>query len=226
MRALILCDEADETALLGLVAQRVGASVQSSPRLEPGLDILARDPVDLILAALRTGALVDTTRRIRRDSSTPLTVISPSRDEDTLCRLYEAGADLVLTRPYSARLLISQLRALLRRSAGTTLAPLPSLQAGDVQLLPSTRTVTATGRASRTLTPLESRLLYTLMTHPGQTIPTESLIEHVWGYQGEGSAELLYGLVSRLRGKVESDPREPALILTIPGVGYVLASSA
>jgi len=64
------------------------------------------------------------------------------------------------------------------------------------------------------------------MTHPGQTIPTEALVEHVWGYGGEGSAELLYGLVSRLRNKVEHDPHEPTLILTVPGVGYVLAGES
>ena len=141
MLALILCDEADETALLGLTAQRAGAMVQSSPRLEHALQILQRQQVDLIIIALRSGALVDTIRRIRRDSAISLAVISPSRDEDTLCRVYEAGADVVLTRPYSARLLIYQLRALLRRTAVATIAPLPSLQAGELQLVPATRTV-------------------------------------------------------------------------------------
>lgn len=224
MLTLILCDEADETALLGMAAQRAGATLQSTPRLELVVQTLEREEVDLIIAALRTGALVDTTRKIRRASSVPLAVISPSRDEDTLCRLYEAGADLVLTRPYSARLLISQIRALLRRSAGTALAPLPSLQVGGLHLIPATRTVSMGGQGARRLTPLEFRLLYTLMIHPGQTIPTDSLIERVWGYEGEGSVELARGLVSRLRAKVEHNPREPILILTVPGVGYLLAS--
>ncbi len=226
MLALILCDEADETALLGLTAQRAGATVQSSPRLEHALHVLQQQQLDLIIVALRSGALVDTARRVRRDSAIPLAVISPSRDEDTLCRVYEAGADLVLTRPYSARLLIHQLRALMRRTAGTTLGPLPSLKAGELQLVPATRTVVVGQQSARRLTPLEFRLLYTLLTHPGQTIPTETLIERVWGYEGEGSVELLHGLVSRLRAKIESNTREPALILTVPGVGYVLASGA
>ena len=226
MLALVLCDEADETALLGLTAQRAGATVQSSPRLEHALQILQRQQVDLVIVALRSGALVDTARRVRRDVTIPLAVISASRDEDTLCRVYEAGADVVLTRPYSARLLIYQLRALMRRTAGTTLAPLPSLRAGDLQLVPATRTAVVGTQAARRLTPLEFRLLYTLVTHPGQTIPTETLIERVWGYEGEGSAELVHGLVSRLRAKIESNPREPAIILTVPGVGYVLASGA
>lgn len=226
MLALVLCDEADETALLGLTAQRAGATVQSSPRLEHALQILQRQQVDLVIVALRSGALVDTARRVRRDVTIPLAVISASRDEDTLCRVYEAGADVVLTRPYSARLLIYQLRALMRRTAGTTLAPLPSLRAGDLQLVPATRTAVVGTQEPRRLTPLEFRLLYTLVTHPGQTIPTETLIERVWGYEGEGSVELVHGLVSRLRAKIESNPREPAIILTVPGVGYVLASGA
>ncbi|NLT72606.1 MAG: response regulator transcription factor [Chloroflexi bacterium] len=223
MLALILCEEADETALLGLAAQRAGLTVQSTPRLDLALRTLERGQFSLIVAAPRSGALVDATRRLRLISSAPLAVISPSRDEDTLCRIYDAGADEVLTRPYSARLLIAQLRALLRRGVGTELTPLPSLQAGDLHLIPATRTISVSGREPLRLTPLEFRLLYTLMTHPGQTIPTETLIERVWGYEGEGSVELARGLISRLRSKIERNPREPELIVTVSGVGYLLA---
>ena len=72
MLALILCDEADETALLGMAAQRAGASLQSTTRLELAVQTLERDEVDLVIAAVRTGALVDTSRRIRLASNAPL----------------------------------------------------------------------------------------------------------------------------------------------------------
>ena len=73
---------------------------------------------------------------------------------------------------------------------------------------------------SRRLTQLEFRLLYTLMTHRGQVIPSENIVENVWGYSGEGSKELVRGLVQRLRSKVEPEPRHPRYITTVPGVGY------
>jgi DNA-binding response OmpR family regulator len=70
------------------------------------------------------------------------------------------------------------------------------------------------------LTHLEFRLLYTLMVNQGQIIPTETIVEHVWGYTGDGDRDLIRGLVSRLRAKVETDPRSPRWILT--GAGHWL----
>lgn len=74
--------------------------------------------------------------------------------------------------------------------------------------------------SSQALTHLEFRLLYTLMIHRGQVLPTETIVEQVWGYTGQGDKELVRGLVRRLRTKVEPDPGKPRYILTVAGVGY------
>lgn len=87
---------------------------------------------------------------------------------------------------------------------------------------PTTRTVEVDGMETTRLTQLEFRLLYTLMTHPRQVLPTEMLVESVWGYSDTGNRELVRGLVKRLRRKVEIDPRHPRHIVTTPGVGYQL----
>jgi DNA-binding response OmpR family regulator len=58
------------------------------------------------------------------------------------------------------------------------------------------------------------------MTHAGQIIPSANLVEHVWGYSGEGNQELVRGLVKRLRSKIEPDPKKPQFVLTEPGIGY------
>jgi DNA-binding response OmpR family regulator len=58
------------------------------------------------------------------------------------------------------------------------------------------------------------------MTNIGQIIPTGQIVEHVWGYSGEGNRDLVRGLVQRLRSKVEPEPRKPRYILTEPGIGY------
>jgi DNA-binding response OmpR family regulator len=91
---------------------------------------------------------------------------------------------------------------------------------GTMVLDPSSRTVRVEEGDSKKLTQLEFRLLYTLMTHPGQIIPTENIVEHVWGYNGEGNRDLVRGLVQRLRSKIELDKRNPQYILTAKGIGY------
>jgi DNA-binding response OmpR family regulator len=67
---------------------------------------------------------------------------------------------------------------------------------------------------------LEFRLLYVLMVNRGQVIPVDVIVERVWGYTGQGSRELVRGLVSRLRRKIEPNPHEPRFIQNVPGVGY------
>jgi DNA-binding response OmpR family regulator len=97
---------------------------------------------------------------------------------------------------------------------------LPSLTQREVGLNPADRTVTVGNGPSARLTHLEFRLLYTLMTHVGQIIPTDQIVEHVWGYTGEGNRDLVRGLVQRVRSKIEDDPRQPKYIITELGIGY------
>ena len=132
----------------------------------------------------------------------------------------EAGADLLITRPYSMRFLVAQIRALMRRSAGMPFFSLPILSQSGVMVDPSTRTVQVHDGEIVRLTQLEFRLLFTLMTHAGRVIPTETLVEYVWGFSGEGNRGLVRGLVQRLRSKIETDPSLPVFIRTEPGIGY------
>ena len=80
--------------------------------------------------------------------------------------------------------------------------------------------VTVLEQPSRRLTQLEFRLLYVLMVNQEQVIPVDVIVERVWGYTGQGSRELVRGLVSRLRRKIEPDVRQPRFIQNVPGVGY------
>jgi DNA-binding response OmpR family regulator len=141
-------------------------------------------------------------------------------DEPLHCELLKMGADLIVAPPVSPKLLIAQIGVLLRRAGTVPTFSLPTLNVFDLILDPATRTVDVTGKPTQRLTHLEFRLLYTLMMHRGQVIPTETLVERVWGYTGQGDRDLVRGLVSRLRAKVEVDARKPQYILTIPGVGY------
>ena len=222
MYALLVCADPDEEVVLALAVQRVGLTVTTALTLDRALENWERRSVQMVLCALPGASLIEKIVRLRDHTEVPVVVISPTASEDLLCRIYEAGADLVLTRPYSVRLLIHQLRALSRRSRGTHLLSIPPLSYGDLTLDPSTRSVQAGESPPRHLTQLEFRLLHTLMLHQGQTLTTETIVDRVWGYGAEGNMELVRGLISRLRAKIEETPKEPRYIITVPGLGYRL----
>jgi DNA-binding response OmpR family regulator len=219
MYALLIAQNPDERALLSLALQRAGVAVTTASELERAMRSWWDRPADLILLAIGGDAIAQA-RRIRTETEVPLVAIVDETREDVHYDLLQSGTDLVITRPYSARLLIAQLRALLRRAGNVPLSSLPTLSLGGLTLDPAARTVQIEDQPPRRLTHLEFRLLYTLMTHPGQTLSSELLVERVWGYTGQGDRDLVRGLVSRLRAKVEPEPRTPCYIVTLPGVGY------
>jgi DNA-binding response OmpR family regulator len=217
--ALLLAQNADEKAVLSLVLQRAGLAVTSGDDLERALRLWPERPADLILLAL-AGHAEAGLRRIRAETSVPVIVITEKSDEETQYQLLEAGADLVVSRPFSARLLIAQTRALARRAGSIPLSNLPTMTVAGLSLDSATRTVTVLDHPPRRLTHLEFRLLYALMTHRDQVLPTETIVEHVWGYTGQGDKDLVRGLIRRLRTKAEPDPSKPRYIVTVPGLGY------
>jgi two-component system KDP operon response regulator KdpE len=158
--------------------------------------------------------------QLRAHTVVPIILISDPIPENEFVEYLEAGADQVVIRPYGVRTLSAQIKAVMRRSAGVPFFSLPILTQKEIQLDPSNRTVIVGKEDPKRLTQLEFRLLYTLMTHAGQIIPTERIVEHVWGYAGEGNTVLVRGLVQRLRTKVEPNPKKPVYIVTEPGIGY------
>lgn len=220
MHALLVAQDADELAVLTVALQRAGLTVTSASVLERILQTGPGKPVDMVLLAPKDSPPVAQIRRFRAQTQVPLLIIVGRIEETVQYELLEAGADLIVPRPYSAKLVIAQVRALLRRAGGMPFFALPTLSAAGVTLDPATRAVELEDGAPRRLTHLEFRLLYTLMTHQGQVLSAETLVEHVWGYTGEGNRDLVRGLVSRLRAKVEPDHRAPTYIITEPGLGY------
>ncbi len=220
MHALLVAQDKDEAAVLSLVLQRAGLTVSRAAALERVLQTGPEQPVDFVVLTTRESPPVAQVRRFRAQTQAPLLIIVGWSEEETIVDLLEAGADCIVPRPYSARLLIAQVRAMLRRAGDVSFFTLPTLSVAGLALDSASHTVRVGDAPPRRLTPLEFRLLYTLMIHQGQVLPTDMLVEHVWGYTGEGGRDLVRGLVSRLRAKVEPDPRSLRYIITVPGVGY------
>jgi DNA-binding response OmpR family regulator len=219
MYALLLTQNADEKAVLSLLLQRAGLAVTTAHDLERAMKSWFDRPADLILLAIGGDPLAHL-HRIRAETEVPVVILLDQSPEEVHYQLLENGADLVITRPFSTRLLIAQMRALLRRAGNVPLSSLPTLSLGGLTLDPIARTVQLPGQPIRRLTHLEFRLLHNLMVHHGQVLTTEMIVERVWGYSGQGDKELVRGLVSRLRAKVEPEPRNPRYIQTVPGIGY------
>jgi two-component system, OmpR family, KDP operon response regulator KdpE len=222
MRAIFLSYDLDEAAVLQLVLQRAGFAPQQVHEFSKLNETLIERPPDFVLAAFGGDRPVSLkmVQAFRAETTVPLVAIGEPVGEDQHIALLEAGVDLYIPRPFSARVLIAQIKTLIRRSAGLPVFGLPILSQSGVWMDPSTRTIQVEEGPIHRLTQLEFRLLYTLMTYAGRVIPTETLVEYVWGFSGEGNRGLVRGLVQRLRAKVEPDPANPKYILTEAGIGY------
>ena len=222
MYALLLAYNADESAVLRLILQRAGFAARITMDLDASIQNWQEKPSDLVLLSYKDEIALPKIRELRTLTEVPIVLISQPIQEDFHVELLESGIDQIIFRPFSARIMISQLRALMRRAMGVTVFNLPNFTIGDLVLDPSVRTVQLKDQAPKHLTRLEFRLLYTLMVHRGQVLTTDTLVEQVWRYSGSGDRDLVRGLVKRLRAKIEPDPHLPRYILTIPGVGYRL----
>ncbi|MFH1927663.1 MAG: response regulator transcription factor [Chloroflexota bacterium] len=224
MYALLVAQNSIENAILSVVLQQVGVATTTAGNLNHALETWSRRPSDLIVLAVEEGNPLEMVNRVRSETEVPLVLIVAGVEEAEHFQLLEARADLVVTRPFSARMLVAQLRALLRRAQGVQVFSLPILSLGGLTLNPSTRTVRVESNPPRALTNLAFRLLYTLMIHHGQVLPTEVIVQRVWGYKDIADTELVRGLISRVRAKIEPEPRKPRYIITVPAAGYSFES--
>jgi DNA-binding response OmpR family regulator len=222
MQSVLISSYVDEASVLQVILHRAGFMVRSLRDLEQAIEEWPINPADLILIAVAEdpAKILAELKLLRAHSVVPILLISDILPDDDQVNFLEGGADIVIIRPYSVRTLLAQIRAILRRCSGIPFFALPTLTQKDVVLDPADRTVRVGEQEAKKLTQLEFRLLYTLMTHFGQIIPTEQIVEHVWGYSGEGNQILVRGLVQRVRSKVEPDPRQPQYIITEVGIGY------
>jgi DNA-binding response OmpR family regulator len=146
-----------------------------------------------------------------------------AEDMDKILGL-EMGADDYVTKPFNLRELLSRIRAQLRRAYGEfSSADANLLFIGDL-VIDLARSQASRGNEALPLTPTEFRLLVYLARHRGQALRREQIVEAVWGYSADPESERTVNVhIRRLREKIEPDPSQPTLLLTVPGVGYRLA---
>ena len=155
-------------------------------------------------------------KQIRQRSNVPIIMLTAKDAEIDKVLGLELGADDYVTKPYSSRELVARIRARLRRGEDE---PSEVLHIGDVTIDVPAHTVSRDGTPIP-LTPLEFDLLVELARKPRQVFTREVLLEHVWGYRHSADTRLVNVHVQRLRAKIEKDPENPEVVLTVRGVGY------
>jgi DNA-binding response OmpR family regulator len=220
MRAILIAEDPEEREFLSYQLRQLGLTVVRTTASRLMDEPAETQPVDLLVLTGGPSPLLATVHQLRALSAAPLVLITDPLSENEHCALLDAGVDLVFMRPYAPRLFVRYLRRQLHRAGSLPLSTLVAIDTETIRLDPDTRRVTVLGQEAQDLTPLEFRLLHVLMTHPEQVIPVEMIIERVWGYSGEGSRELVRGLIRRLRRKIEPDSHDPHFIHNHPGIGY------
>lgn len=164
--------------------------------------------------------------RALRQSGLRMPVIMLTAQQDALDKVLglEMGADDYVTKPFHLRELLSRIRAQLRRAYGEFAnVDANHLYLGDL-LIDLTRGQVLRDEQPLNLTPIEFRLLTYLARHRGQVLSRAQIVEAVWGHSPDADSEQTVNVhIRRLREKIEQDPSRPALILTVPGLGYRLA---
>jgi len=156
----------------------------------------------------------------------PILMLTVQADEVDKVLGLEAGADDYLTKPYRLRELVARIRSLMRRAYGElSSAQSDILYVADL-VIDRTRGSVSRGRERLNLTPIELRLLVFLAQHPGQVFSRGQLIENVWGFGADMYDEKSVNVyIRRLREKIEREPSDPLIVLTVTGLGYRLATS-
>ncbi|WP_376795895.1 ATP-binding protein [Thermogemmatispora sp.] len=184
-----------------------------------------QEPDLILLADLVDVAALELLRRLREFAETPVIALCAAGHEEEGIRLLDAGADDLVYKPFHLRELLARVRCRLRRrsqesAAGTRHQRI--FRTGDLLIDYAQHQVFVNGQPVQ-LSRTEYRLLSTLAQHAGMVMTHELLLEKVWGPEYSREIDFVWVYVSRLRRKIEPDPRHPRYILTVPDVGYKLA---
>jgi len=161
--------------------------------------------------------------RIREFSNIPVIMLTAKGEETDRVEGLNRGADDYVVKPFSANELLARVRAVIRRSIVSSSAPKdsPQITHGDLVIDVAKAEVTIKGDVVL-LSATEYRLLLQFAHNLGETLTAEYLLKNVWGEEYAEDKEILWVCISRLRQKLEEDPKRPVHIVTRSGVGYLM----
>lgn len=223
-RILVIDDDTALAEMIGIVLRADGFEPVFCDNGDRALEAFRRENPDVILLDLmlpgKSG--IDVCREIRLESGVPIIMLTAKSDTVDVVLGLESGADDYVPKPFKPRELIARVRARLRRTSGALPA---TVRIADLEIDVAGHRVLR-GEESIALTPLEFDVLVTLARSPGQVFTREVLLQDVWGYRHQADDRLVNVHIQRLRAKIEKDPENPEIVLTVRGLGYKAGGTA
>jgi two-component system, OmpR family, response regulator MtrA len=217
---LVVEDDQDLAEMLGIVLNGAGIEVDLVSRGDEVLEVFKNNQPDVVLLDVMLPGIdgVEVCKALRKESPrVPIIFLSARGDTGDKIKGLEAGADDYLVKPmehYSE--LVARIKTQLRRNSRDVSS---QLTLGDLNIDLVEHSVTRAGRAIA-LTRLEFDLLVALAKEPGRVFTRDELLREVWDYRHSADTRLVNVHVQRLRSKIEHDPDNPTLVVTVRGVGY------
>jgi DNA-binding response OmpR family regulator len=222
---LIVEDERKLRELLRSYLEREGLTVLTASTGAEALSLASSGEPDLIVLDLGLpdvpGEVV--AREVRGTSRVPILMLTAKSTEEDRVRGLELGADDYVTKPFSPREVVLRIRAILRRAGDDDRQITTRSYGGGTLVIDEARRAARVRGEAVNLTPTEWGILVALATSPGRVYSRLELINRVRGYEFEGYERSTDSHIKNLRRKIESDPRNPRLVVTVLGGGYRLA---
>jgi len=222
-RVLVIDDDAPLAEMLTIVLRQEGFESQVCGRGDQAVAAFRDYKPDLVLLDLMLPGKdgIDVCKEIRSTSGVPIVMLTAKSDTIDVVVGLESGADDYVVKPFKPKELVARIRARIRRLEHPVQE---SLTIGDLAIDVAGHAVTRDG-VQINLTPLEFDLLVCLARKPWQVFTREVLLEQVWGYRHAADTRLVNVHVQRLRSKIEHDPENPEVVVTVRGVGYKAGAS-
>jgi two-component system response regulator MtrA len=214
---MVVDDDQDLAEMLAIVLTGEGMEVDLVGRGDEVMEIFRATPPDLVLLDIMLPGIdgIEVCKQIRAESMVPIVMLTAKGETADVVKGLEFGADDYIVKPFQPGELIARIKTRLRRVPSSTAA----LNLGEVSIDFVAHEVKRDGRVIA-LTRLEFDLLVALAREPGRVFTRDALLSEVWGYRQTSDTRLVNVHVQRLRSKIERDPDNPELVLTVRGVGY------